>query len=46
MQKLAQLRALMREMENSLGIIGDIIGEICLFILGIGLFVFVPLIAG
>jgi len=46
MQKLDQLRALMRDMENSLGIIGDIIGAICLFILGIGLFVFVPLIAG
>ncbi len=46
MQKLAQLRALMRDMENSLGIIGDIIGGICFFILAIGLFVFVPLIAG
>lgn len=46
MTHLDKLRALMRDMENSLGIIGDIIGAICLFILGIGLFVFVPLIAG
>jgi|14BtaG_2_1085337.scaffolds.fasta_scaffold01096_11 hypothetical protein len=46
MTHLNKLRALMRDMENSLGIIGDIIGAICLFILGIGLFVFVPLIAG
>jgi len=46
MTHLNKLRALMLDMENSLGIIGDIIGAICLFILGIGLFVFVPLIAG
>ena len=36
---LNKLRALMRDMENSLGILGDVIGALCIFgMLFIGLF--------
>jgi len=46
MSKWNQLKAIIQEMDDDLGIWGDIIGGVCLFIFGIGLFVFVPLIAG
>jgi hypothetical protein len=39
MTHLNKLRALMRDMENSLGILGDVIGALCIFgMLFIGLF--------
>lgn len=39
MNNLNKLRALMRDMENSLGILGDVIGALCIFgMLFIGLF--------
>jgi hypothetical protein len=39
MTHLDKLRALMRDMENSLGILGDVIGALCIFgMLFIGLF--------
>lgn len=46
MNKMKELFAMIEEMDRNLGIWGDIIGAICLVLLGIGLFVFVPLIAG
>ena len=39
MTHLNKLRTLMRDMENSLGILGDVIGALCIFgMLFIGLF--------
>jgi len=39
MSNLTKLRAMLRDMENSLGILGDVIGAVCVFgILIIGLF--------
>jgi len=39
MTHLDKLRALMRDMEDSLGILGDVIGALCIFgMLFIGLF--------
>jgi len=39
MNNLNKLRALMRDMENSVGILGDVIGALCIFgMLFIGLF--------
>jgi len=39
MNNLSKLRAMLRDMEDSLGIIGDVIGAFCVFgILIIGLF--------
>jgi hypothetical protein len=46
MSKWNQLKAIIQEMDDDLGIWGDIIGAISLVLIGIGLFVFVPLIAG
>lgn len=46
MNKFQQLKRLIEDFDNSLGIWGDIIGGICLFAMGIGLFVFVPLFFG
>jgi len=39
MSNLTKLRAMLRDMENSLGILGDVIGALCIFgMLFIGLF--------
>ena len=39
MSNLTKLRAMLRDMEDGLGILGDVIGAICIFgILIIGLF--------
>lgn len=39
MNNLTKLRAMLRDMEDSLGIVGDIIGGLCIFgMLFIGLF--------
>jgi len=39
MNNITKLRVMLRDMENSLGIFGDVIGAICIFgILIVGLF--------
>jgi hypothetical protein len=39
MSNISKLRAMLRDMEDSLGILGDVIGAVCVFgILIIGLF--------
>ena len=39
MNNINKLRAMLRDMENSLGILGDVIGALCVFgMLFIGLF--------
>jgi len=46
MTKFEQLKQMIQQFEDDLGIWGDIIGGISLVLICIGLFVFVPLIAG
>jgi hypothetical protein len=46
MSNFQKFIAMLEKFDDDLGIWGDIIGGISLVLIGIGLFVFVPLIAG
>lgn len=46
MNTLKKLEAMFAKMDDDLGIVGDLIGVICLFAIGYGAIVFLPLIFG